>query len=136
MYRTHAHAHTPYMGIIKRTSGEEAKLLLGQTFTPVLARLPLNQLSRSLADGCVGVVKAEPPTLGRTVFPPLKLVELPLKLPSINLGNMVEAWWWKKDGAGEDEEGFKDIFIILYNILYLIFYFLILNILFFNIKYF
>jgi hypothetical protein len=121
------------MGIIKRTSGEEAKLLLGQTFTPVL--LPLNQLSSNLADGCVGV-DANPPTLGRTVFPPLKLVELPLKLPSINLGNMVEAWWWKNDGAGEDEEGFKDIFIILYNIFYLIFYFLILNILFFNIKYF
>jgi len=79
------------MGIIKRTSGEEAKLPLGQTFTPVL--LPLNQLSSSFAEGCVGVVKAEPPTLGRTVFPPLKLVlvELPLKLPSMNLGNMVAA---------------------------------------------
>ena len=82
------------MGIIKRTSGEEPKPL-GQTFTPVL--LPLNQLSSNFADGCVGVVKAEPPTLGRTVFPPLKLVLvlvlLPLKLPSMNLGNMVEAWW-------------------------------------------
>jgi hypothetical protein len=96
------------MGIIKRTSGEEAKLPLGQTFTPVL--LPLNQLSSNLADGCVGVVKAEPPTLARPLFPPLKLVlvELPLKLPSKNLGNMVDAWWWKKEGAGEGE-GFKDI---------------------------
>ena len=86
-------ARQRYMGIIKRTSGEEAKLPLGQTFTPVL--LPLNQLSSNLADGCVGVVKAEPPTLGRTVFPPPKLVLvlLPLKLPSNNLGNMVEAWW-------------------------------------------
>ena len=81
------------MGIIKRTSGEEAKLPLGQTFTPVL--FPLNQLSSNLADGCVGVdVEANPPTLGRTVFPPLKLVLvlLPLKLPSKNLGNIVEAW--------------------------------------------
>ena len=78
------------MGIIKRTSGEDAKLPLGQTFTPVL--FPLNQLSSSLADGCVGV-DANPHTLGRTVFPPLKLVlvELPLKMPSKNLGNMVEA---------------------------------------------
>ncbi len=81
-----------YMGIIKRTSGEYAKLPLGQTFTPVL--FPLNQLSSSLAEGCVGVeAEAKPPTLGRTVFPPLKLVlvELPLKLPSKNLGNMVAA---------------------------------------------
>jgi hypothetical protein len=98
------------MGIIKRTSGEEAKLPLGQTFTPVL--LPLNQLSSNLADGCVGVdmdVEAKP-TLARPLFPPLKLVlvELPLKLPSKNLGNMVDAWWWKKEGAGEGE-GFKDI---------------------------
>ncbi len=80
-----------YMGIIKRTSAEPE--LLGQTFTPVL--LPLNQLSSNFADGCVGVVKAGPPTLGRTVFPPPKLVLvlLPLKLPSNNLGNMVAAWW-------------------------------------------
>ena len=84
-------ARQRYMGIIKRTSAEPK--LLGQTFTPVL--LPLNQLSSNFADGCVGVVKAEPPTLGRTVFPPLKLVLvlLPLKLPSKNLGNMVAAWW-------------------------------------------
>jgi len=77
------------MGIIKRTSGGEAKLPLGHTFTLVL--LPLNQLSSSFADGCVGVAK---PALEWTVFPPLKmvLVELPLKLPSKNLGNMVEAW--------------------------------------------
>ena len=77
------------MGIIKRTSGEEAKLPLGHTFTPVL--LPLNQLSSSLAEGCVGVDMEAIPTLGRTVFPPLKLVLLPLKLPSMNLGNMVAA---------------------------------------------
>jgi len=85
-------ARPPYMGIIKRTSGEEPKLL-GQTFTLVL--LPLNQLSSNFADGCVGVVKAGPPTLARPLFPPLKLVLvlLPLKLPSKNLGNMVEAWW-------------------------------------------
>lgn len=81
------------MGIIKRTSAEPE--LLGQTFTPVL--FPLNQLSSSLAEGCVGAeAEAKPPTLGRTVFPPLKLVlvlvELPLKLPSMNLGNMVAAW--------------------------------------------
>jgi hypothetical protein len=98
------------MGIIKRTSAEPE--LLGQTFTPVL--FPLNQLSSNLADGCVGVdvdmdVEAKP-TLARPLFPPLKLVlvELPLKLPSKNLGNMVDAWWWKKEGAGEGE-GFKDI---------------------------
>jgi len=91
-----------YIGIIKRTSGEEA-IPLGHTFTPDL--LPLNQLSSSLVDGCVGV---ENPTLGRVVFPPLKLVLLPLKLPSKNLGNIVEAWWWKNEGAGEGE-GFKDI---------------------------
>jgi hypothetical protein len=115
------------MGIVKRTSGEYIILLLGHTFTPVL--LPLNQLSRSLAEGCVGVDVDANPTLGRAVFPPLKLVLvlvlLPLKLPSMNLGNMVEAWWWKNEGAGEEEEGFKDIFIILYNIFYLIFIFYI-----------
>jgi len=85
------HAATPYIGIIKRTSGEEATIPLGQTFTPVL--LPLNQLSSSLADGCVGVDIDTTLSLGRTVLPPLKLVlvELPLKLPSINLGNIVEA---------------------------------------------
>jgi hypothetical protein len=53
-------------------------------------------LSSNFADGCVGVdigVDANPPTLGRTVLPPLKLVLvlLPLKLPSKNFGNMVEA---------------------------------------------
>jgi hypothetical protein len=105
-----------YIGIIKRTSAEPKPL--GHTFTPDL--LPLNQLSSSLVDGCVGVVVGKP-ILGRVVFPPLKLVLLPLKLPSKNLGNMVEAWWWKKEGAGEGE-GFKDIFIILYNIFYLIFF--------------
>ena len=122
--------HPFYMGIVKRTSGEYIILLLGHTFTPVL--LPLNQLSRSLAEGCVGV--AASPTLGRTVFPPLKLVLvlLPLKLPSMNLGNMVEAWWWKKEGAGEEKEGFKDIFIILYNIFYLIFIFYISIFLYFS----
>jgi len=84
----------PYMGIILEPPNPPLFIALGQTFTPVL--LPLNQLSSNLADGCVGVdVDANPPTLGRTVFPPLKLVlvlvELPLKLPSMNLGNMVAA---------------------------------------------
>ena len=83
-----------YMGIRLEPPNPPLFIALGQTFTLVL--LPLNQLSSILAEGCVGVgvgVEAKPPTLGRTVFPPLKLVlvELPLKLPSKNLGNMVAA---------------------------------------------
>ena len=74
--------------IIMRASAVPEALGFGQTLTCVL--LPLNQLSRSLAEGCTGLARwrlmASFPV--NMAFPPkLVLVRLLLKLPSSSLGS-------------------------------------------------